>query len=149
MITITNYTKHNAGFGEFYRLEGVIDSLPYIYNTDPLNVESGGAWDEAKALSYLNGSYNTILAYARDRGVQVISKKLEVTQEVQAADFVVASPNIPTDLKKIRDKIKAEKIKLKKSIAFLSLAQAELIENLIQRVEKLEQTSGLINNQTA
>ncbi len=65
--------------------------------------------------------------------------KAKLQGVVEATDYLVASPTVSNDLVQVRKDMDDETKKDKKSIAYLALAQAKLIEDLTQRVEKLEQ----------
>lgn len=137
MISIISYIKLDD-IDNRYRLNGLIDGLPYIYYVSADMVEISGIWDEAKALTHVGTQEVNILESARLANIHIIDKNLEVTGTLEASDIIVATPNIPPTLADKRQAVKDEIIKDRKSIALLAIAQASLIEDLIKRVETLE-----------
>jgi hypothetical protein len=146
---------------EYYHVELTIAGLGGIYKI-PANVaEIAGQWDEQSALDYLNTEHDKVLSTAKERftkqyglstddSSQVISynttserlelnKKTDVKGDSYADDYLVHSPTIPTDPGEALVKIKEEKAKPEKSIAKIDLCLAVVVEDLIKRVEKLEQ----------
>ncbi len=133
MITIDSYARQMLIDGEQYKVVIKVDGLDLVQYLDISACEVTGSWNTAKAQAYLDARYAELLQLAREKNIQVSNQILE------APDFRVASPKISKDLRQVRLDIAAETKKPSKSIAYLALAQAKLIEDLTQRVEKLEQ----------
>lgn len=140
MIIVTDHTYQEDPANDFheYQITGTIDDYPFKFYIPKLDAEIDSVWDEQKTFDWLEVQHSELLSSVKAQTVQIINKKLEVLNSVQAEDFIVGSPDISLTLEGARQQIKKEVLKEKKSIAVLTLAQAELIEDLIKRVEALE-----------
>ena len=166
MIQIVNYILGNYIFDdplireEGYSCDIIIEDLPFTIKIKKDDAETNGQWDEQKTFDYLNARYNELLAqakqkFAREQGLRLddpnsvvryntttqrleIGKEVDVRGKTYADDYLVHSPKRAKTPEEARQRLNKEKEEVEKSIGTMALDMADLIEDLIQRVEALE-----------